>query len=41
MRTRRVIRSLVVAATLATITAMSWATPILAAPGGGDWPFRS
>ena len=40
MRVRRLIRSLVVAATIATITAMSWATTILAATGGGDWPFR-
>jgi hypothetical protein len=40
MRVRRFIRSLVVAATIATITAMSWATTILAATGGGDWPLR-
>jgi hypothetical protein len=40
MRVRRLIRSLVVAATIATITAMSWATTILAATGGGDWPLR-
>lgn len=40
MRVRRIYRSIVVAATLATLTALSWASTILAASGGGDWPLR-
>jgi hypothetical protein len=37
MHVRRMIRSLVLAATLATITAVGWATTIFAASGGSDW----
>jgi hypothetical protein len=38
MRVRRIIRSIVLAATLAAFTALSWATTIMAASGGADWP---
>jgi hypothetical protein len=37
MHVRRIVRSLVLAATLATITALGWATTIFAASGGSDW----
>jgi hypothetical protein len=37
MRIRRIIRSLLLAASLATITALGWATTIFAASGGSDW----
>jgi hypothetical protein len=37
MHVRRMIRSLVLAASLATITALGWATTIFAASGGSDW----
>jgi hypothetical protein len=38
MRIRRIVRSLVLAASVAAITALGWATTIMAASGGGDWP---
>ena len=37
MRIRRFIRPLVLAATVATITALGWATTIFAGSGGSDW----
>jgi hypothetical protein len=37
MRVPRLVRSLVLAASLAAITALGWATTILAASGGSDW----
>lgn len=38
MRTRRIIRSLMVAATAATLTILSVASTVLAVTGGGDFP---
>jgi hypothetical protein len=38
MRVRRFVRSLVLAASLAALTLAGWATTIIAASGGGDWP---
>jgi hypothetical protein len=38
MRVRRIIRSIVLALSLAAVSALSLAGTILAASGGGDWP---
>jgi hypothetical protein len=38
MRVRPLVRSLLLAASLAAITVLGWATTIIAASGGGDWP---
>jgi hypothetical protein len=32
------VRALVLSASLAAITVLGWATTIIAASGGGDWP---
>ena len=38
MRTRRIVRSLVVAGTVAMLSLLSLATTVMAATGGGDFP---
>lgn len=38
MRTRRIIRSLVVAATAAALSVLSIASTVMAVTGGGDFP---
>jgi hypothetical protein len=38
MRVRRIVRSVSVAAMLATLMALGWASTILACTGGATWP---
>jgi hypothetical protein len=38
MHLRRFVRSVSVAATIATVMALGWATTILACTGGATWP---
>jgi hypothetical protein len=40
MRTSRFVRSLVVAGTMAALSLLSIASTVMAATGGGDFPFR-
>jgi hypothetical protein len=40
MRVRRTLRSIGIAASLAAFTALTWATTIMAATGGADWPVK-
>lgn len=40
MHARRIVRSIVLAVSLATLTALSWASTIMAVTGGGDFPVR-
>lgn len=38
MRTTRILRSILAAASLAALTALSFATAVLGASNGGSWP---
>ena len=40
MRTRRIVRSLVVAGTAAALSILSLVTAVMASTGGGDFPLR-
>jgi hypothetical protein len=40
MRTRRIVRSLVAAGTVAMLGLLSLATTVMAVTGGGDFPVR-
>ncbi len=40
MRTRRILRSLVVAGSAAALSILTLASTVLAATGGGDFPLR-
>lgn len=39
MRTRRIVRSLMVAGTAAALSILSLVSTVMAASGGGDFPF--
>lgn len=40
MRSKRIVRSLVVAGTAAALSVLSLVTAVMAATGGGDFPVR-